>query len=87
MPWAWEATIAVSLIFPLVAIVLDRGKAGRVHPAWAGGLAALFMMVLVTEVITYGPAGKPLYRMVTSGSAGASVAPLDFPAPPGPPPA
>jgi hypothetical protein len=87
MPWAWEVTIAVSLIFPVVAILLDRRNAGQVHPAWVGGLAALFTMVLVTEVITYGPAGKPLYRMVTSGSAGESVAPLAFPAPPGPPPA
>jgi hypothetical protein len=87
MPWAWEVTIAVSLVFPLAAIFADRLRTGRVHPAWLYGLAALVLMVLVTEVITYGPVGEPLYRMVTAGSAGESVAPLAFPAPPGPPPA
>lgn len=86
IPRAWEATIAVSLVFPALAILLDRRRTGRVHPAWWGGLAALALMVLVTEAVTYGPAGEPLYRLVTAGSPGATVAPLAFPPPPGPPP-
>lgn len=87
MPWAWEATIAVSLVFPVLAILVDRRRTGRVHPAWWSGLAALALMVLVTEAVTYSPAGTALYRAVTAGSPGAAVAPLAFPAPPGPPPA
>lgn len=86
MPWAWEATIAFSLVFPALAILADRWRTGRVHPAWWGGLAALALMVLVTEAVTYSPAGTALYRAVTAGSPGAAVPPLDFPPPPGPPP-
>ena len=82
-----EATIAVSLVFPVLAILVDRRRTGRVHPAWWSGLAALVLMVLVTEAVTYSPAGTALYRAVTAGSPGAAVAPLAFPAPPGPPPA
>ena len=87
MPWAWEATIAVSLVFPALAILYDRRSTGRVHAAWWGGLLALGLMVLVTEVVTYTPVGEALYRAVTAGSPGAAVPPLAFPAPPGPPPA
>lgn len=86
IPWAWEVTVAISLIFPAVAILVDRRRTGRIHPAWMAGLAALAAMVAVTEVVTYGPLGEAVYQAVTAGSAGAAVDPLDFPPPPGPPP-
>ncbi|OHB27641.1 MAG: hypothetical protein A2790_16575 [Phenylobacterium sp. RIFCSPHIGHO2_01_FULL_69_31] len=88
IPWAWEATLAVSLIFPLAGIVWDLRRSGRVHPAWGWGLAAMAGCLVLTEAITYSPVGAALYEAVTAGSPGASVAPLDFPPPPaGPPPA
>lgn len=81
-PWAWEATVVACLLFPLAGVVADLRRDGRVHPAWGAGLAALLGFVVLTEVITYSPAGQVLYRAVTAGSPGADVAPLDFPAPP-----
>ncbi|WP_068878202.1 MULTISPECIES: hypothetical protein [unclassified Phenylobacterium] len=86
-PWAWEATLAVSLVFPLAGIVRDLWRNGRVHPAWGWGLAAMAGCLILTEAITYSPAGAALYEAVTAGSPGASVAPLDFPPPPAGPPA
>jgi hypothetical protein len=86
-PWAWEATFVVSLIFPLIGMFADYRRSGRVHPAWGGGLAAMFGMLLVVEAVTYSPVGEALYHAVVAGSPGAAVAPLDFPPPPGPPPA
>jgi hypothetical protein len=86
-PWAWEATFVVSLIFPLIGMFADYRRSGRVHPAWGGGLAAMFGMLLVVEAVTYSPVGDALYHAVVAGSPGAAVAPLDFPPPPGPPPA
>lgn len=82
IPWAWEATLAVSLIFPLAGIVWDLRRSGRVHPAWGWGLAAMAGCLVLTEAITYSPVGAALYEAVTAGSPGASVAPLDFPPPP-----
>jgi hypothetical protein len=81
-PWAWEATVAASAIFPLVGVVRDLRVSGRVHPAWGWGLAAMAGCLIVTEAVTYSPLGATFYRAVAAGSPGAAVAPLEFPAPP-----
>ncbi|MBU2362958.1 MAG: hypothetical protein KKB47_08875 [Alphaproteobacteria bacterium] len=81
-PWAWEATLAACLLFPLAGIVADLRRSGRVHPAWLWGVGAMIGSALLTEAITYGPVGDSLYRAVTAGTPGAAVAPLDFPPPP-----
>lgn len=86
-PWAWEATLAVCLIFPLVGMWADKRRDGRVHPAWLWGVAATIGCLLVTEAITYSPVGDGIYRSVVAGTPGEAVAPLAFAPPPGPPPA
>lgn len=86
-PWAWEAILAVCLIFPLVGMWSDKRRSGRVHPAWLWGVAAMIGCLLVTEAITYSPVGEAIYRRVVAGTPGEAVAPLAFAPPPGPPPA
>ncbi|GIL38442.1 hypothetical protein [Roseiterribacter gracilis] len=85
-PFAWEATFAVCLLFPLAGVVMDLRRSGHVHPAWLYGLAVTFAVLAVTEAVTYSPIGKALYQVVAAGSKGADVAPLAFGRPPGPPP-
>jgi hypothetical protein len=82
MPWAWEWTLGVSVLFPLVAMALDLRREGRVHPAWLAGLAGVAVMFVVTEALTYSPAGLAIYQAVAAGSPGAATPPLAFPAPP-----
>jgi len=86
-PWAWEVIVAACLLFPVAGMVSDLRRDGRVHPAWRWGVAAIIGSALLTEAITYSPAGTEIYRAVVAGSPAAAVAPLDFPPPPGPPPA
>jgi hypothetical protein len=84
-PWAWEAAFAACLLFPIAGMVADVRRSGRIHPAWHWGMAAMLGALVVTEAITYSPLGTSIYRVVTAGSPGASIAPLDFaPAPDGP---
>jgi hypothetical protein len=81
-PWAWEATFAACLIFPVVGAVFDVRRRGRAHPAWRWGIAAMIGCLVLTEAITYSAVGQALYRVVTAGSPGAAVPPLDFAPPP-----
>lgn len=85
-PWAWEAVFAASLIFPLIGVVADLLRNGRVHPAWGWGIAAMAGMALATEAISYSPVGDAIYDAVLAGSPGAEVPPLAFATPPGSPP-
>lgn len=82
IPWAWEATFAATLVFPIIGVVADKRRSGRVHPAWFWGIGVMFGTLLVVEAITYSPIGDALYRVTTAGSPGAQVPPLDFAAPP-----
>lgn len=86
MPWAWEATAAVTLLFPLIGMVIDLRKTGRAHPAWIWGFGVQAAMVVAVEAVTWSPLGLAFYNFVVAGSPGAGVAPLDFPPLPGPPP-
>jgi hypothetical protein len=82
VPWAYECMVAVALIFPTVGIWSDIRRNGRVHPAWLWGITAMVGSLLLVEGITYSPVGSALYREVTAGSPGATVAPLVFAPPP-----
>jgi hypothetical protein len=82
-PWAWEASFAACLVFPLAGVVSDLRRSGRVHPAWLCGLAVTFGVLAGTELMTYSPVGAALYDAVTAGSKAAGAAPLKFPSPPG----
>ncbi|MBS0478481.1 MAG: hypothetical protein JSR79_04190 [Proteobacteria bacterium] len=82
IPWGWEAAFAVSMVFPIIGVIADRRRTGRVHPAWSRGIAVMIAAFIVTEAVTYSPVGMAIYRAVTAGSPGANVAPLDFPPPP-----
>lgn len=84
-PWAWEATFAACMLFPLAGMAADLRRDGRVHPAWGWGVSTLVVSFLLTEAITYSPVGGALYSAIVAGSPGAAVAPLAYPPPPGAP--
>lgn len=81
-PYAFEATMAAVLLFPIAGVVADLRRRGRVHPAWLAGLATMLGAILLIEAMAYGPVGAALYARATAGTPGAQVAPLAF----GPPP-
>ena len=82
MPWAWETTFAAAMLFPIAGVVSDLRRTGHVHPAWRWGIGAMVGAFMVVEVVSYGPVGTAIYRVVTAGSPGAAVSPLQFPPPP-----
>lgn len=82
IPWAYEAVFAATMIFPAAGVISDVRRDGRAHPAWGWGIGTMIASLLLTELVTYGPAGEAIYRVVTAGSPGASVPALEFPPPP-----
>jgi hypothetical protein len=81
-PWAWEATVAVTLLFPLAGIWADVRRSGRVHSAWHWGVAAIIGSFMLTQAVTYSSIGTAIYSKVTEGSRGTAVPPLEFQPPP-----
>ena len=81
-PWAWECAFAASLLFPIAGVLADLNRNGQVHRSWRFGIGAMLACFVMTEAITYSPVGTALYRIVTAGSAGSAIAPLDFADPP-----
>jgi hypothetical protein len=81
-PWAWEAALVVSMIFPVTGAWVEFRRHGRVHPAWYWGIATMLAAFVLTESITYSAVGTSIYEAVTDGSPGAAVPPLHFAPPP-----
>ena len=81
-PFAWEASFAASMLFPIAGVYADIRRSGHVHPAWRYGIMTMIGAFVLIEAITYSPLGTAIYRGVTDGSPGAAVQPLDFAAPP-----
>jgi hypothetical protein len=81
-PWAWEASFAAGMLFPLAGIVFDLKRTGHVHPAWRWGVLTMIGVFVLIEGLTYSGAGRALYLVATKDSPGASVPPLQFAQPP-----
>ena len=81
-PWAWEASFAASLAFPLVGAWVDSRRCGYIHSAWKVGMTVMLAGFVLTEAITYSPVGNAIYGAVTAGSPGASIPGLEFAPPP-----
>ena len=81
-PWAWEATFVITMLFPLAGMWADQRRGGRIHSAWTRGVGVMLAVFVLTQAITYSPAGTALYTAVTKGTPGAAIDPLAFPPPP-----
>jgi hypothetical protein len=81
-PYAFECTFAAAMLFPAAGVIADLRRDGQVHPAWRWGIGAIAAYFVLVPVLTHSAAGEAWYRLVTNGSRGATVAGLDFAAPP-----
>ncbi|MBA3879981.1 MAG: hypothetical protein C0500_09730 [Sphingobium sp.] len=79
IPYAYQAAFWTLLIFPIIGMIADWRRDGRVHPAWFWGLGGMIATEALTNLITFTPIGLALYEAVTAGSPGAAIAPLAFP--------
>jgi hypothetical protein len=83
IPYAFEITVLVGGIFPLIAIAREWRR-GAVHPAWKWGLPILPITLLAASLLGHSAMAGEIYAWVTAGTPGATVDPLAYGAlPPG----
>lgn len=70
IPYAWWAAIGATLVFPVIGMIADRRRHGRVHPAWFWGIGAVIGMHLLSEAAAYSEWGLGFTRQLLAGTPG-----------------
>jgi len=79
IPYAGQAAVAATLVFPLAGAIRDLKRRGKVHPAWLWGIGAIVGSQILVSAIIHSPVGNAIYALATQGSPGAAVAPMTYP--------
>lgn len=70
IPHAWRIIIAVTLVFPVIGMIHDRRRYGRVHPAWYVGIGAIILTQVLADLLAYSDWGIDLTRDILAGTPG-----------------
>jgi hypothetical protein len=71
IPHAWRIMMVITLVFPVIGMIADKRRHGRVHPAWFWGVGAIIAVQLVADLIAYSPLGVSLTEALLAGTPGA----------------
>lgn len=71
IPWAWSVVFAVSLLFPLIGMLADLRRTGRVHPAWLWGVGVMLAVHVGGDLLANSPLGLSVTSAVVEGTPGA----------------
>ena len=82
IPHAWSITVTLTMIFPVIGMVADWRKAGRVHPAYWWGLGIYLAVFLLSLALAYSAFGMAVTRDLIAGTPGAAR-PMEAFLPPG----
>jgi hypothetical protein len=72
IPNAWRIMMVVTLIFPVVGMIADKRRHGKVHAAWWWGVGAIVATQIIADVIAYSSWGAAVTRAVVEGTAGSA---------------
>lgn len=82
IPNAWTITTACTLIFPVIAMIADKRREGRIHPALWWGTGIYLGTFVVSMLLAYSPLGYAFTEWVIAGTPGAER-PMEAFLPPG----
>jgi hypothetical protein len=71
MPHAWRIMTLVTLVFPVIMIIAEQRRNGRVHPAWLWGIGLVLAVQVIADLIAYSAIGVSLTESVVAGTPGA----------------
>lgn len=71
MPHAWRIMTLVTLVFPVIMMIADQRRNGRIHPAWLWGIGLVLGVQVIADLIAYSAIGVSLTESVLAGTPGA----------------
>ena len=71
IPHAWRLMMVITLVWPVIGMIRDKRRDGRIHPAYLWGVGAVIVVQIVADVIAYSSLGISLTQAVLEGSQGA----------------
>ena len=82
IPNAWLLTTLSTMIFPVIGMLADKRKQGRVHPAYWWGLGLYIAVFAISVMLAHSSFGMSITQHVIAGTAGAER-PMEAFLPPG----
>lgn len=70
IPNAWRIMMVVTLIFPVIGMIADLRRSGRIHPAWFWGVGAIIAVQIIADLVAYSAWGVSVTQSVVEGTAG-----------------
>jgi len=70
IPNAWRIMMVVTLVFPVVGMIADKRRHGRVHPAWLWGVGAIILVQVIADLIAYSVWGVNVTQAIVGGTPG-----------------
>jgi hypothetical protein len=78
IPYAFPALVGASMVFPLIGLVADWRRTGRIHPAWLWGIGAVVAALLIGEALAASAWGEGVTADLIAGTPGAERPPEAF---------
>ncbi len=72
IPNAWRIMMVITLIWPVIGMIRDQRREGRIHPAYLWGVGAIIAVQILADLIAYSSWGTGLTQQVLAGSPGAA---------------
>ncbi len=82
IPHAWTATNLLTFLFPVIAMIADKRREGRVHSAYWWGVGVYAAVFALSMLLAYSPPGYAFTEWLVAGSPGAAR-PMEAFLPPG----
>ena len=82
IPNAWNITVAATMIWPVIGMIADWRRDGRVHPAYFWGLGIYIAVFLVSLALAHTAFGLSVTENLIAGTPGAER-PMEAFLPPG----
>ena len=71
-PYAWWiGAVGLPLIFPVIGMIADKRRYGRVHPAWLWGIGLVIGVQAVADLVAYSDWGVAFTKDFIAGTPGA----------------